>query len=31
MEIPQCVDDADAAIALIRECHSSWKQQQSES
>jgi uncharacterized protein (TIGR00730 family) len=32
MDIPQCVDDADAAIALIREYHSSWKkQQQSES
>ena len=28
MEIPQCVDDADAAIALIRESHARWKEQQ---
>jgi uncharacterized protein (TIGR00730 family) len=28
MEIPQCVDDADAAIALIRESHARWKAQE---
>jgi len=28
MEIPQCVDDADAAIALIREHNARWKAQQ---
>jgi len=28
MEIPQCVDDADGAIALVREYHARWKQQQ---
>jgi uncharacterized protein (TIGR00730 family) len=28
MEIPQCVDDADAAIALMREYHARWKVQQ---
>jgi hypothetical protein len=31
MEIPQCVDAADAAIALIRESHALWKKQQSTS
>jgi len=29
MAIPQCVDDADAAIALIRESQARWKEQQS--
>jgi hypothetical protein len=28
MEIPQCVNDADAAITLIREFHARWKEQQ---
>ena len=28
MEIPQCVNDADGAIALIREHHGHWKTQQ---
>ncbi|HYQ70794.1 MAG TPA: LOG family protein [Gammaproteobacteria bacterium] len=28
MQIPECVDDADAAIALIREYHASWREQQ---
>lgn len=27
MDIPQCVNDADAAIALIRESHARWKEQ----
>jgi len=31
MEIPQCVDDADAAIALIRENLARWKERQRES
>jgi hypothetical protein len=28
MEIPQCVNDADEAIALVREYHARWKEQQ---
>jgi len=28
MDIPQCVDDADEAIALIHEYHARWKEQQ---
>ncbi len=28
MEIPQCVNDADGAIALVREYHARWKKQQ---
>jgi uncharacterized protein (TIGR00730 family) len=28
MDIPQCVDDADGAIALVRESHARWKKQQ---
>jgi uncharacterized protein (TIGR00730 family) len=28
MEIPQCVNDADGAIALVREHHARWKKQQ---
>lgn len=28
MEIPHCVNDADGAIALVREYHARWKKQQ---
>lgn len=29
LEIPQCVETADAAIALLRECHARWLTEQS--